>query len=168
MIDMKFLIFRSIPLLFLLWCQHTLAWTITGRVSAVVSGDTIKVVDDRKVQHTVRLAGIDAPEKFQVHGQRSLDSLRELVFQRGVVVDIPGNDRSSPRRGKVLVQGMHVNLEQLQRGMAWYDRAQVRDVPLADREAYAQAEAEARRQRVGLWRDAHPIPPWEYRQGRRK
>jgi endonuclease YncB( thermonuclease family) len=155
-------------LLSFLACLPAGAWTLTGRVSAVVSGDTIKVVDDRKVQHTVRLAGLDAPEKFQAHGQRSLDSLRELVFQRGVVVDIPGNDKSTPRRGKVLVQGMHVNLEQLQRGMAWYDRAQVRDVPVADREAYAAAEAEARQQRVGLWRDPRPIPPWEYRQGRRK
>ncbi len=144
-----------------------MAWTLTGRVSAVVSGDTIRVVDDRKVQHTVRLAGLDAPEKFQAYGQRALDALRELVFQRGVAVEIPGNDRSAPRRGKVLVEGRDINLEQLKLGMAWHERSGA-GLSAADREVYAAAEAEARLQRVGLWRDAKPIPPWEYRQGRRK
>lgn len=148
--------------------QAASAWTLTGRVSAVVSGDTIKVVDDKKVQHTVRLAGLDAPEKFQAYGQRSLDSLRELVFQRGVAVDIPDNDRTVPRRGKVLMQGRDVNLEQISRGMAWHDPSPTAGLSAADREAYAAAEAEARLQRIGLWRDAKPIPPWEYRQGRRK
>lgn len=164
---MSALITRFLLPLVLLSSQAAMAWTLTGRVSAVVSGDTIRVVDERKVQHTVRLAGLDAPEKFQAYGQRSLDSLRELVFQRGVVVEIPGNDRSAPRRGKVLVEGRDMNLEQLKLGFAWHDRSGA-GLSAADREVYASAEAEARLQRVGLWRDAKPIPPWEYRQGRRK
>ncbi len=163
----SFLAFLTLSLA-LLCCLPAGAWTLTGRVSAVVSGDTIKVVDDRKVQHTVRLAGLDAPEKFQAYGQRSLDSLRELVFQRGVAVEIPGNDRKAARRGKVLIQGRDVNLEQISQGMGWLDRSQAVGLSAADREAYAVAEAQARQQRAGLWRDARPIPPWEYRQGRRK
>lgn len=163
----SFLAFISL-LLALLSCPPADAWILTGRVSAVVSGDTIKVVDDRKMQYTVRLAGVDAPEKFQAYGQRSLESLRELVFQRGVAVEIPGNDRKAARRGKVLMQGRDVNLEQISRGMAWHDRSQAAGLSTADREAYAAAEAAARQQRAGLWRDARPVPPWEYRQGRRK
>ncbi len=149
-----------------LWAPAAMAWTLTGRVVAIVSGDTIKVRDERQVQHTVRLAGIDAPEKFQQYGQRSLDSLRELVFQRNVAVEIPGQDRSAPRVGKVLLEGRDMNLEQLYLGAAWYNKAP--SLTPEDRQAYAEAEADARVRRAGLWRDTKPIPPWEYRAGRRK
>ena len=153
-------------LVLLLWAPAVMAWTLTGRVVAIVSGDTIKVRDERQVQHTVRLAGIDAPEKFQQYGQRSLDSLRELVFQRSVAVEIPGQDRSAPRVGKVLLEGRDMNLEQLYLGAAWYNKAP--SLTPEDRQAYAEVEADARVRRAGLWREAKPIPPWEYRAGRRK
>ncbi len=39
------------------------AATITGRVVGVADGDTITVLDANKVQHKIRLSGIDAPEK---------------------------------------------------------------------------------------------------------
>ncbi len=39
------------------------AETITGRIVGVADGDTITVLDADKVQHKIRLAGIDAPEK---------------------------------------------------------------------------------------------------------
>lgn len=144
-----------------------MAWTLQGQVVAIVSGDTIKVRDEKQVQHTVRLAGLDAPEKFQKFAQRCEDSLRELVFQRYVTVEVPRKG-VSPRVGKVLFQGRDINLEQLQLGFAWYDKFHVQDLSEQDRQAYAAAEAEARVQRAGLWRDTRPIPPWEYRQGRRK
>ncbi len=41
------------------------AETITGLVVGVSDGDTITVLDANKVQHKIRLAGIDAPEKKQ-------------------------------------------------------------------------------------------------------
>ena len=51
------------------------AETITGRVVSVGDGDTITVLDADKVQHKIRLAGIDAPEKKQAFGNRSKESL---------------------------------------------------------------------------------------------
>ena len=53
------------------------AATIEGRVVGVADGDTITVIDDNKVQHKIRLAGIDAPEKKQPFGQRSKQSLSD-------------------------------------------------------------------------------------------
>ena len=32
-----------------------------------------------------------------------------------------------------------------------------------DRQAYADAESTARQNRVGLWQDSQPVPPWSYR-----
>ncbi len=165
---MKSLLAHITVLLALLMCQTASAWTLRGQVMAVTGGDTIKVRDEKNRQYTVRLAGLDAPEKFQSYGQRAEDSLRELVFQRGVSVEI-ARQGGSPNLGKVLLaDGRDMNLEQLKRGFAWYDKSRAQDLPAQDREAYAAAEAEARIQRVGLWRDKQPIPPWEFRQGRRR
>jgi endonuclease YncB( thermonuclease family) len=41
----------------------------------VADGDTITVLDADKVQHKIRLAGIDAPEKKQAFGNREVTSL---------------------------------------------------------------------------------------------
>jgi len=45
----------------LLQAGQILAETIVGRVVGVHDGDTITVLDSTKIQHKVRLAGIDAP-----------------------------------------------------------------------------------------------------------
>lgn len=153
-------------LLALLSSQVAAAWTLKGQVVGIVGGDTLKIRDGRHVQYTVRLVGVDAPEKFQTYGQRAEDSLRELVFQRYVLVEIPRKG-GSPSVGKVQREGRDMSLEQLKRGAVWYDKSRAQDLTPEEREAYAAAEADARAQRVGLWRDAKPIPPWEYRRGRR-
>lgn len=38
----------------------------------------------------------------------------------------------------------------------------------ADCEVYRQAEATARGQQLGLWRDSDPTPPWEWRKAARE
>lgn len=49
--------------LLLLIAAVATAETIVGRVVGVADGDTITVLNAQKVQHKIRLAGIDAPEK---------------------------------------------------------------------------------------------------------
>jgi endonuclease YncB( thermonuclease family) len=62
-------------------------------VVGVSDGDTITVLDDAKVQHKIRLAGIDAPEKGQAFGERSKQRLSDLVFQKRVEVRCHKKDR---------------------------------------------------------------------------
>ncbi|MEH6559564.1 MAG: hypothetical protein V7708_17345 [Oceanicoccus sp.] len=50
-----------------------------GVVVNVTDGDTIKVLDQNKVQHKVRLTGIDAPERGQPFGQTSKKYLASMV-----------------------------------------------------------------------------------------
>lgn len=150
----------------LLLALGTHAETITGRVVAVADGDTITVLDASKTQHKVRLAGIDAPEKKQPFGQRSKESLGDLVFNREVQVETTKRDLWGRQIGKVLVDGLDANLEQIKRGMAWHYKAYQREQSVADRQAYAEAEEAARGARMGLWKDAQPVPPWDFRHSR--
>ena len=68
---------RIITILLLALACTAHAETITGRVVGVADGDTITVLDGGKVQHKIRLSGIDAPEKKQAFGNRSKESLSD-------------------------------------------------------------------------------------------
>jgi endonuclease YncB( thermonuclease family) len=139
------------------------AETVTGRVVGVADGDTITVLDAVKVQHKIRLAGIDAPEKKQAFGNRSKELLSDMVFDKTVNVETEKRDRYGRQIGKVLVNGLDVNLVQVERGMAWFYRQYQREQTPNDRRLYEAAEDTAKAEKRGLWQDLSPVPPWEFR-----
>lgn len=141
--------------------------TIYGRVVGVADGDTLTVLDGRKQQHKVRLDGIDAPEKAQPFGNRSKQSLSDLAYNRNVQVQTHKRDRYGRVVGKVLLDGTDLNLHQINRGLAWHYKAYSHEQTREDRARYAAAEEVARSERRGLWRDAEPTPPWEWRKNAR-
>lgn len=143
------------------------AETITGYVVSIADGDTVTVLDANRKQHKIRLAGIDAPEKAQAFGNRSRQKLADMVFNRTVVVDWEKEDRFGRLVGKVLVNGVDANLEQIKAGMAWWYEKYRAEQSSEDQRRYAEAEESARAQRVGLWRDPDPMPPWDWRKGQR-
>jgi len=59
-------------------------------------------------------------------------------------------------------------LDQIRRGLAWHFKQYENEQGAEDRAAYVAADAEARQAGRGLWRDRTPVPPWEWREGRRK
>jgi endonuclease YncB( thermonuclease family) len=105
---------------------------------------------------------IDAPEKKQPFGQRSKQSLSDLVFAKTVTVETNKRDKYKRSVGKVLMDGVDANLVQVQRGFAWHYKAYEREQPAIDRKVYApDAENEARAVRRGLWAEVEPMPPWK-------
>lgn len=140
---------------------------VEGEVVAIADGDTLTVLDRDKRQHRVRLLGIDAPEGSQDFGERSRQSLADLVFRKRVHVIVPKLDRYGRKLGKVALGTTDVNLEQLRAGMAWYYRQYEADVFKDDRAVYDRAEREAKAAKRGLWADPRPTPPWEFRRAGR-
>jgi micrococcal nuclease len=155
-------------LLAALLCLSTTAQqqTITGKVVGVSDGDTITVLDAGKRQHKVRLDGIDAPESNQDFGSRAKQSLSDLVFGKMVTVTSSKTDRYSRTLGKVTLDGKDINLEQINRGMAWFYRYYAKELSGNDAVTYEQAEAQARSEKRGLWTDPAPTPPWDFRRGK--
>jgi endonuclease YncB( thermonuclease family) len=132
-----------------------------GHVVKVTDGDTITVLV-KKRQVRVRLESIDAPESKQAFGKRSQQSLAQLCAAKTAIVVSTGKDRYGRTLGWVLCDGIEANTEQVRRGMAWvYVQYAARNSPLYG------LEAGARRQRVGLWADTHPIAPWDWRSKKR-
>lgn len=157
------------------------AETLSGRVVAVSDGDTITVLNADKDQHKIRVAGIDAPEKAQAFGNRSKQHLSHLVFGKSVSIEWTKRDRYGRVVGKIIVAApedcpdashgcpkiLDAGLAQVNAGLAWHYKQYAKEQSPEDREHYAAAEQRARENRVGLWRDENPVPPWEWRHQRR-
>lgn len=140
------------------------AEVLFGLVVGISDGDTIKVLDNNQHVHTIRLMGIDAPEKAQTFGQRSKQSLTELIYRHQVSVQWAKHDKYGRIIGKVLtLDGEDICLEQITRGMAWHYKQYAGEQSANDRGRYAEAEKVARNSRLGLWQDEAPVPPWVWR-----
>ena len=138
----------------------------------VADGDTITMLDSNKVQHRIRIAGIDAPEKGQPFGNASRKRLGELVARKEVRVEFTKYDRYARIVGKVLVKPpdcptcgktLDVGLAQITTGMAWWCRKYTHEQSPEDQGRYEFAEHEANAKKVGLWQAKNPTPPWEFR-----
>lgn len=156
----------------------TSAETLAGRVISISDGDTITVLDVERVQHRIRLSGIDAPEKRQPFGERSKQHLASLVFAKDVEVEWHKRDRYQRIVGKVLVappngpcsvdscpKTLDTSLSQVVAGLAWHYKKYAHEQSRGDQVRYASAEAEAKEIGIGLWQDRKPTTPWEWRHG---
>src|SRR5262249_32256411 len=133
------------------------AATYTARVVAITGGDTFRAVHDGR-EVLMRLRWIDAPEKGQPFSQQATKALSDLVVGHVITVRDYGPDRSGRRLVDVtLPDGRSLNRELVRLGCAWWARKDSKDVTLGTLEADARAAGR------GLWSDAHPIPPWEWR-----
>lgn len=142
---------------------------LDGKVVAIHDGDTLTLLDGKKVEHRIRLAQIDAPEvghgrddPGQPFGNAARQSLAELVYGREVRAECEARDRYGRSVCTLWLGRTDVNREQVRRGMAW-----VFDRYATDGTLYA-IQDEARAARRGLWSEAAPVPPWDWRaRGRR-
>ena len=132
---------------------------LEGRVVGVHDGDTITLLIKGNRQIKVRLAQIDAPETTQAFGQRSQQSLSEMVFNKSITVEKETTDKYGRTVGTLFVEGVDANKEQVKLGMAWVYRKYLHDQSLIP------LEETARQSKVGLWADANPMAPWDYRHG---
>lgn len=129
-------------------------------VIAIADGDTLTArcqlptgVENIKV----RLAEIDAPEKGQAFGNRSKQHLAELCLKKAATVRPQTTDRYGRTVARIECDGTDANVEQVRSGMAW-----VFDKYATDPSMYV-LQTEAQQSRRGLWADAAPVAPWDWR-----
>ena len=134
-------------------------------VVGVADGDTLKIrcgEPSRYEQISVRLSAIDAPEKAQPFGDRSKRALSELCFGQKAAIRPVSTDRYGRTVADVQCRGRDAGTEQIRAGMAWVYVKYAASYP-----HLYPIESAARIAAIGLWHDAQPVPPWEWRQARR-
>lgn len=125
-------------------------------VDRVMDGDSLKVRQHNR-SFQVRLWGIDSPEHGQRYGDQAKSRCRRLVEGRQVVLGRKYIDRYDRVVALVWVDGVLLNEELVRQGTAWvHDRYCDEGVCAG----WHDLEGEARRGRIGLWRDAAPVAPW--------
>jgi endonuclease YncB( thermonuclease family) len=85
------------------------------------------------------------------------EALAVFVAEKTVSVEEIHRDRDGRVVARVTIDGRLVNAEIVRSGLAW------RYVQFDRRNEFGAIEEDARRHRRGLWADAHPIAPWEWR-----
>jgi endonuclease YncB( thermonuclease family) len=148
---------------FILTTAQAAQWIVEGWVVALSDGDTVTVLDSAKVQHKVRIAGIDAPEKGQPYGNASTESLSRLVFGREVAAYCYKKDRYGREVCRVFQKQRDVGLEQIRAGMAWHFKEYQHEQTAHERLIYRDDENAAKAAKQGAWKDPMPVPPWEWR-----
>lgn len=133
---------------------------ITGTVSTVHDGDTIKIGST-----SIRLDSIDAPELTQTYGTQSRDNLAALVLNKQVTVYYSKLDKYDRTVGSVFTSDCtYANLQQVRSGSAWYYKQYQCEQPVSLRNTFAAAQAAAEAIDLGLWAST-AMPPWVYRNG---
>ena len=146
------------------------------KAKSVYDGDTFRVINSETGEELkIRLACIDAPEKKQDLGIASRDYLRSLLNQNPnkIILAIAEKDRYGRSVAEVFIpnpknsnEELPVNGMMLKAGMAFY-YAQYANSCKDNAQIYEQLEKEAQRSRLGVWKSANPMKPWEYRKKNR-
>ena len=141
-----------------------------AQVVRIVDGDTIQVIDSNGIKFKIRLLGIDTPELKQRFGYESSLSLKKIIDGKSVII-ISKPEKNKPYTlgrykriiGKIILNGKDINLEMVQKGMAWHYKKYIKSQNVEDRQSYNNAEQDARLNKIGLWFDVNPVAPWEWR-----
>lgn len=136
-------------------CIPTAASRQNGEVVEIVDGDTIKVrLEDNQI-YSVRLTGIDAPERDQPFFQEASQAAASLLANQPVTLiqDISPTDPYDRLLRYVIAGEVFVNVEMVRSGFAY---ASPYPPDVACQETFAAAMADAQAQLAGFWLLAAP------------
>lgn len=135
---------------------------VSGKVVSVIDGDTYDLLTAQQHKYRVRMEGIDAPERGMRFYKESKGYLTSLCLGRQVKLRWTKSDRSKRLIAfTYLSDGRELSHEMIKAGWAWHFTKYNKDADLA------ALQRTARLRRLGLWTDANPIAPWDYRKSRR-
>lgn len=134
--------------------------TITGTVSAVESGDLL-TVQASGAQKEIRLYGVDCPEPGQPFADKAKDYITQKSLNKEVSVDVKATDSAGKTVGVAVSEYVNLNQSLLEAGLAWWDS---QNTPSDN--AFKALNAKAIVSKAGLWSDAAPLAPWDYRRGK--
>ena len=125
-------------------------------ISKIIDGDSLIVQSGNK-SIEVRLHGIDAPELWQTYGKTAKSALSKISLKQSFKMTIKAIDRY--KRKVVILENSKINLneELIKNGHAWVYTKYV------DNQDWIELQNIAKTKKLGLWKNANAIAPWEWR-----
>jgi len=137
-------------------------FTYDGRIARIWGGDDFEIVDNGQL-HYAYIVGIDTPKPGQSFFDEAKVKLRELTRQRKAIINVIERDELKRELCFVEIVDRETGevsdpaLDLIRFGLAWYDRS---EGPHAEK--YREAEEVARAEKIGIWSQPNPVPPWEF------
>ena len=129
-----------------------------GTVTHVTDGDTLWVQPARGgAPRKIRLEGVDAPEICQAYGGLARERLAHHVLGQQVRVMARRKDDYNRVLARLSLRGQDIGGWMVTQGLAWSHRYR------RDAGPYAAQEAQARAQRRGVFGEARPERPRDFR-----
>lgn len=131
--------------------QHTI------KITRIKDGDSLvgHSVDGFEIE--IRLAHIDAPERYQDFGEQARQELVRLCFNKNAALSGSKKDGYGRLLATVTCGNVHVNQHMLETGHAWvYDKYNAHLT-------FPALEKKAAENCAGLWGQSRAVPPWVYR-----
>ena len=145
-----------------------------GRIIRVGDGDTVNmkldfgihaIDDDGDGIIEIRFSGIDTPESEwpgRWEAQPKSHEAKEFVVARALnktaTARLKGDRTYGRYVGEIFVGGESLNRLLVKNGLAWWNKKYEE----YDHD-YKRLESEARGDRIGIWEDQDPTPPWRWR-----
>ncbi len=115
-------------------------------VSEVVDGDTVRLQSGE----TVRLLGINTPEKGQSYFEESTDKLKEFVSGKPITLekDVSDKDQYGRLLRYIYVEDIFVNMELVRQG---YANAYIISPNTKYSNLFIESENQAKSRKIGIW-----------------
>lgn len=134
-----------------------------GKVVRIIDGDSFEVLLTENRAEKIRLNGIDCPEKGQDYYKTAKNGLSELIFEKEVKIVKTDTDRYNRIVADVYnADGLYINALMVENGWAWHYKK------YSDDKKIAALETKAKTEKKGLWQMEDALPPWEFRNKKRK
>lgn len=161
---MKHLVF--VALLTVLYCALPVkAHTLQAIVVEVNDGKTITVENTgRRIKVVLKAA--EAPEKDQPYADAARLHLAGFVLNRQVVIEYTGLGAGAMLIARVFCEDRDIGLQMIRDGVAWFDRDYGSELGEQVQRLYSDSEQAAKTEHRGIWQDASPVPPWEWRRAK--
>lgn len=143
-----------------------------GFVTRVVDADTYIIQTsygaEKDTTLRIRLINVDAPEIYSVQHKRAAQPFGDsatvivsnLILNKEVDLTLYGTDRYNRTLAFVRIHGIRLDDILLRQGLAWASSG------YTPKKKYAfgkREEKQAKKEKIGIWSDPNPTPPWIYR-----
>jgi len=130
----------------------------SAKVIKVIDGNTLEILTADNETYKVLLKEIDCPEIAQSYGKEAKKLTEKILLKKRVTVVVNGKDRWGTRLVTItLSNGKDINAELLKKGYAWHNSR------LSSSTSLKTLETNAKENKIGLWQNENPTPPWVYR-----
>jgi endonuclease YncB( thermonuclease family) len=132
----------------------------TTVVAAIDAQHTLTVVIDGFNRKQVRLYGIDIPDEGQPFGVAATRRLKRLTRQPFRLETLRQDEQGRAVALLTTLEGRSINAMMVAQGYAWVRGNLCRKAFCSD---WMASQINAKQQKIGLWSQPAPQPPWQWR-----